>query len=187
MERETERRFFPERQRLRHLLEQFLASTAALPDENSFWAKLRKLLQEGLGIESVKPLLKDGGGEGWVDKDGDPVPLQPGGRLEETLEEESRTVMVDEALAADPPVLSPEETEWLGQDSVSLLVALRRGEELGGALLLTWSNRREHLGAADLRLLASLSDQIALQHENLRLRAAASGVPHPLSSRSEPA
>ncbi|MBD3235456.1 MAG: hypothetical protein GF330_01985 [Candidatus Eisenbacteria bacterium] len=157
------------------MLAEFLTSTAALPDLMSFWNRLRGYLREGLGMDAVRPLLRREADGDRVDARGGAVPLERGGARERVLSRETRALMVDEALAREAELLSPAEAAWLRENPTALLLALRRGPELKGALLLSWPSSREQLGAADLKLLTSLADQIALQYENLRLRALAGG------------
>jgi len=170
-ERMMEHRFYPERQRLRELLQGFLASTAALPDLESYWDSLGRLLRDGLGLSEARPLLRWPDGAGWTDGEGNTLPLDANGRAIAALRDETRALMIDEALAADPPLLSAQEAAWLEGEPNAMLLALRHGPELIGALWLVWPRGRERLSAADLKLLVSLADQIALQYAYLRLRA----------------
>lgn len=168
--RVTEHRFYPERRKLRRLLQEFLATTAALPNLGAFWRRLDELFHEGLGTRDVLACVRASEDKAWQDAAGRFLPVAPDGGLVRMLTSETRALMVDEALAAEPPFLTPEEAAWLEDEPYAMLLALRRGEELRGALLLTWPPDRERLAPDDVKLLTSLADQIALQYENLCLR-----------------
>jgi hypothetical protein len=53
----VERRFYPERQRLRALLADLLSTASALPDRRTLWQRHEQRLQQGLGAERLYPLL----------------------------------------------------------------------------------------------------------------------------------
>jgi sigma-B regulation protein RsbU (phosphoserine phosphatase) len=165
----VERRFYPERLKLRALLADLLSSTSAMPDRRVLWEQLEQRLQEGLGAERLIPLLA---------VEGEEILHQPDGagsvftRASGVVQEMARTgsgIMVDEARASGRTLLTTDEDAWLAGNRVSLLLPMSVRGQLVGLLALTLRADHEDLRGEELSLLVSVAAQIGLQSENLRL------------------
>jgi serine phosphatase RsbU (regulator of sigma subunit) len=163
-----ERRFYPERARLRGLLDDFLATTASLPDRATFWERLEGTLKTGLGIASVIPVER-APDAGFRVPTGEVVPVRPEGALVRELERSTGSLMVDESVASGRVRLSGAERQWIDENNIAALLALRVHGNLGGFLAVSWQRGREDVKPDDLRLLVSLASQVALVSDNLRL------------------
>ncbi len=165
----VERRFYPERLRLRALLADLLSATSAMPDRRALWEQLEQRLQEGLGAERLFPLLVVEEEEALRQPGGEASPFA---RTSPVVQEMMRTggaVMVDEARASDRELLANDEEAWLADHRVSLLLPMSTRGRLVGLLALSLRPGHEDLRGEELALLVSLAAQIGLQSENLRL------------------
>ena len=163
-----ERRFYPERARLRGLLNEFLATTASMPDRATFWERLEGNLKTGLGIASVIPVERSTE-SGFRAPTGEVVPVSPEGSLVRELESSTGSLMVDETVASGRVRLSDAESCWIDENKVAALLALRVHGHLTGFLAVSWQQGHEDVKPDDLRLLVSLASQVALVSDNLRL------------------
>ncbi|MDP8206628.1 MAG: SpoIIE family protein phosphatase [Candidatus Electryonea clarkiae] len=164
-----EQRFFPERMRLRNMLADFLSSTMSMPDRNTLWQRLEENLKEGLGIAVVLPVLSDENSIRFKLPDGKPVPLETDSELILEMEQYGRSIMVDEAIAAEKVNLTNDEKKWLRSNRIALLLPMLVHSRLIGFIALSFETDRENMSAEDLDVLRSLASQVALQNENLRL------------------
>ena len=165
----VERRFYPERLRLRALMTDLLSVTSAMPDRRALWEQLEQRLQEGLGAERLMPLLAIEGEEALRQPDGAVTPFT---RVSGVVQEMARTgsaIMVDEARASERRLLAPGEETWLADQRVSLLLPMSVRGTLVGLLALSLRAGHEDLRGEELTLLVSVAAQIGLQSENLRL------------------
>ncbi len=164
-----EHRFYPERTRLRKMLEEFLATTSSMPDRATLWARLEENLKQGLGIASVIPVLSEDDHHVFQLPDGEAAPLDPEGSLVHELEAVSRPVVVDELTASGRVKLSDKEEQWLRASRVALLLPMIVQSRLIGLLAITFEEEHEDMAAEDIAVLSSVVSQVALQSENLRL------------------
>jgi serine phosphatase RsbU (regulator of sigma subunit) len=165
----VERRVYPERQRLRLIFRNFLQQSYTLTDRRSFWSHLEDNLREGLMVEGVYPLLCGVDGGGFYYRDSERTPFELNSHLVERLERERRPIMVDEAVATARVRLSPSELAWLSERRIALVLPLMTHARLIGFLGLGVKTEQEDYGAEELQILDSLSSQVALASENIRL------------------
>jgi sigma-B regulation protein RsbU (phosphoserine phosphatase) len=165
----AERQFYPERARLRGILQGFLASTATIPDRLTFWEHLSRRLRHGLNVQSVIPVLRNESMGIFEGPDGSMVPMGFEGELASVLESSVSSMMVDEILVSERVPLSEGERQWLVEHRIGLLLPMLVGSRLMGFLALEFPVESPELHAEDLRLLVTLSSQIALRYENLLL------------------
>ncbi len=166
---QIERRFYPERRRLRALIADFHATAAALPDRRALWLNLEESLKRGLGISAVVPLLHEAPADCFQLPDGTPAPFAVDCELAALLASERRPLLVDELLASARAETSPAEAEWLAARQAGVLLPMVRRAQLLGFLVLAFEEGAERLTPETLRELSTLATQVALESENLRL------------------
>ena len=165
----VEDRFYPERRRLRALLNDLLTATSAMPDRAALWTHLQDRLQTGLGVSRVIPLVFDDEARAFVNPAGRMAPLDAQGVLVRELVVTGRPHMVDELRAAERIEIPGDLDRWLTTEKVSLLLPMMVHGRLRGILALAFDQEFENLAAEELSLLASVASQVGLQSENLRL------------------
>ena len=164
-----ERRFFPERQRLRVMLRETLASSALMPDRASLWDRLETDLGRAMGVTASTPLLRDPRNACFHLPNGDHAPFDPEGALASELVRSAGPLLVDELLAGGRVPVSAAEEGWLRERRVALLLPMIVHSRLTGFLALSFAQGSEDLAPEDLGVLTSVVSQLALQSENLRL------------------
>ncbi|MBM3325089.1 MAG: hypothetical protein FJY66_05415, partial [Calditrichaeota bacterium] len=165
-----ERKFYPERQRLRQMILDFLEQVIALPDRQSFWIQLEEKLRNGLMVDGVYPVVFSGAEkERLLLRDCEWTPFDTRSALVRTLELDRRPMMVDEALSAGAVCPTVEETSWLKIHRIAVIVPLLTHGQLLGFLALGMKTEREDYAGEELRILNSLASQVAIASENIRL------------------
>jgi serine phosphatase RsbU (regulator of sigma subunit) len=168
-QRLIEKRFFPERIRLRGMLNDVIAAAATMPDRVALWDRLEAGLKEGMGIAAAIPALHDEGRAGYCLPNGESLPINVNGALVAELGTSSRPLFVDEALATNHVQFDPEELAWIREQRIAIVIPMIIHSQLIGFLALSFSSAHEELPAEDLGVLLSVVSQVALQSENLRL------------------
>jgi serine phosphatase RsbU (regulator of sigma subunit) len=168
-EKIVERRVFPERERLRHLIHDFLQRTVTLADKQSFWQQLEERLRDGLMVDGVYPLMRKNNNGDFLLRDKDETPFRMNSGLVRELETHRRPLMVDELVCCSDVEVSPDELAWLSQNNVALLLPMIAHGALVGFLGLGTKIQREDYAAEELRILDSLAPQVALASDNMRL------------------
>ncbi|MCB2200444.1 SpoIIE family protein phosphatase [bacterium] len=168
LQRWLDRRFFPERFKLRGLLDDFLQRASTLPDRESLWSSLSHELSSGLNAKKVLPLqrIKEGGFETL---DHQAVPLDPEGLFYKTMLDERKPILLDEALQSNHIEFKDDELAWLQENEIEIIVPIIDSSTIQGILTLTGREGDDPYGAEEVRILASLARQIALTSENLLL------------------
>ncbi|MFH1011257.1 MAG: SpoIIE family protein phosphatase [bacterium] len=168
-EKIVERRIFPERERLRQLINDFLQRTVTLVDKQSFWKQLEERLCDGLMVDAVYPVVRKSNNGVFLLRDTEETPFHPESSLVRELETRRRPLMVDEVVCCSDIELSPDESEWLSQNRVALLLPMIAHGSLVGFLGLGSKTQREDYAAEELRILSSLAPQVALASDNMQL------------------
>ena len=164
-----ERIFYPERLRLRQLIHDFLSTAASLADKHAFWMQLEERLRDGLGVEGVYPLLRSPADGRFRLRDHQATPFGAQSELMARLERDQRPLMVDEVVAGHVVRLSAEEAEWIARHRVVLVLPLVAHGRLIGLLGLGMKTEQEDYAPEELRILDSLTAQVAVAAENIRL------------------
>jgi len=162
-----EERFYPERERLRGLLRDFLQNAEKIGDADSFWERLEEKLSSGLSAEEIVPVLK--GKKPAADEEEGLDPFDLLHRLVARLGSGDRPLLVDELLAGGRVELEPEEREWFTGRGAAVLLPLVTQSGPVGFLLLGAKTNDEDYAPEELELLRTLAAQIALVAENLDL------------------
>jgi sigma-B regulation protein RsbU (phosphoserine phosphatase) len=164
-----ERKIYPERDRLRQLIRDFLQRALSMPDKLEFWSQLEGRLQEGLLVESVFPIVRGPLAECYALKGFHPTPFCHDSDFLSRLERESRPLLVDEVLASAKVRVRADEALWLTDNKVALILPLCSQQKLVGFIGIGSKLENEDYSAEELRILDSLAPQIALASENIRL------------------
>jgi phosphoserine phosphatase RsbU/P len=164
-----ENRFYPERQRLRDMLHDFLHHTFTVGEGVTFWDQLEEHLREGLMVEAVHPILLRSGSGAFLYRDQKLTPFHARSGLSERLERERRPIMVDEIAVYSRVQIDRTELEWLTERRIAVVLPLIVHSRLIGFVGLGMKTERDDFAAEEIRLLDSLAPQIALATENIRL------------------
>ena len=170
VEKNLERRFYPERQRLRQMIQDFLQRTASFADQRTFWNQLEERLRDSLAVEEVYPVLR-AGDHSFLLRDVASTPFDPSGPLVLKMEREGRPIMVDEAMSGTRVPMSDDEMNWLMRNRVALLLPMVTHGRLVGFLGFGMKVEREDYAPEELSILSSLAPQVALASDNMRLIA----------------
>lgn len=163
-----EQKIYPERERLRQLIRDFLQRALLLPDKVEFWSQLEGRLQEGLLVESIYPIVRGSEASYWL-KGHQPTPFGEQSDFLARLERESRPLLVDEVLASEKVRVRDDEATWLTNNKVALVLPLVSQQKLVGFIGIGSKVENEDYSAEELRILDSLAPQIAVASENIRL------------------
>lgn len=164
-----EEHFYPERVKLRRLLKDFLASSLARAEGDSFWLELEKKLADGLSAERIYPVIRiDGKGFFNVDLS-NPTPFSTGDEFMRRLESKVNPLLFDEMIASGKIFLSPEQRDWFIQRKSAVLLPLVTNSGLLGFLVISTKTNGEDFTSEELELLQGFTTQTALVAENLEL------------------
>ncbi|RPH96620.1 hypothetical protein EHM69_00855, partial [candidate division KSB1 bacterium] len=164
-----ERTFYPERLRLRQLIADFLSSSSTFVDKQTFWTQLEAKLQDGLMVRGVFPVLRASNNGHFLLRDVASTPFASESELVVRLERDQRPLMVDEIIAGRVIRMSDAETDWISQNGVAMILPLVTHGKLIGFLGLGTKKEEEDYAAEELRILNSLTTQVAIATENIRL------------------
>lgn len=165
----VEHHIFPERARFSAMANDFLKQASTLPDIASLCGALRERLTASLGVETVHCVLRGQENGHLRPMGGDSISFEEQGEMMVCLKTRGHPLFVDEALAMDEICFSQDEWDWIERNHVALLLPLRTHERMIGFIALGQKVDREDFHPEELRVLTSLSDQVALMLENLRL------------------
>lgn len=165
-----ERRLYPERTQLKNMLVDFLSNALAASDRDTFWSELETRLCDVLKVDALITVLNSGDGRPMLLLGGEETPFLPESEFARALSTfEDRPFMVDEILATETIHLTPQEREWLEAHDVAVALPLASRHKLIGFLAIGMKRTRQDFEVADVELLRSLSFQVAVAGENLRL------------------
>jgi sigma-B regulation protein RsbU (phosphoserine phosphatase) len=165
-----ERKIYPERTLLREMLRDFLANALAVTDRNTFWDELESRLCNVLNVDTVTTVLNAGDERHMILRDGGEIPFRLEGEFANALLKfEDRPLMVDEILASGAVRFSSGERLWLESNDIAVALPLVSRSKLIGFLAVGMKRTRQDFEAADIEVLRSLSFQVAVAGENLRL------------------
>ncbi len=168
VQRWLEIRFYPERRKLRALVNDFVRRAASMPDRETLSRDLLQSLKDGLNVGMVVPVQSLDQG-GFATMEGQPVPFDPDGRLTAMLLTRRHPLFVDEITVEGDRTLLPLERDWLLTNGIELLLPLTSGEKLTGMIALGSKEDDERYRSEEVQILGSLADQLSLTLENLVL------------------
>ncbi len=164
-----EQKFYPERSNLRRMFTEFVQTLGAIPDRDTLWNELKTLLT-GLYVEQVVPALRKSEAVGLREKTAGSAPFQNESEFIKLLESGQKPLMVDEILDGKRISVLPEEKLWLHEQKIALILPMNVHGRLIGFIGLGFKSDQQDFSPHDMTILSSLGSQIALAHENLRLR-----------------
>jgi len=164
-----ERHFYPERVRLRELLQNFLASNIVRTESSTFWHELENKLADGLAAERIYPVLRVGDRRYFAVEMDEPAPFDSEDQLVKSLETTEYPILFDELMASGRIILTREQEDWLLQRKSAILLPLSTKSGLVGFLVISIKTNGEDFTAEELDMLASFSAQTALVAENFEL------------------
>ncbi|MBN2071173.1 MAG: SpoIIE family protein phosphatase [Candidatus Krumholzibacteriota bacterium] len=170
VQRMLEDRIYPERNRLRLILRDFLTNAILVPDKAQFWQGLEARFREALKVTDVYPVIRAGSGKPMRHWSGEETPFMPDSSFGRgLLELMNRPMMVDEAIAAEKIELTAEELKWIMEKRIALVLPLVTHGTLIGFLAVGSKSEQSDFKSADMELIQSLSSQVAIATENIML------------------
>ncbi|MBZ0265743.1 SpoIIE family protein phosphatase [bacterium] len=169
VQRFFEYRIYPERQKLRTMIQDFLQTILSYSDQGTFWQFIEGKLKDVLGVENVFPILRDDDDRFLEFESNTETPFAPESQFVLAIEKEGRPLPVDEIIASDRIHLSSEEKVWLTNNRVALILPMIAQSRMLGFLCLGFKEDRKDFAGEDLQILRSLANQVALAYENVRL------------------
>ncbi|MBD3178792.1 MAG: SpoIIE family protein phosphatase [Candidatus Latescibacteria bacterium] len=168
----VEKKIYPERDRMKEMLKNFLSKALLTPERSAFWTGLEKRFKEALNVNQVYPILNAGPEIGMIHWQGEDSPFNPEGEFCRALYRlKTRPLMMDEVYASEIINLSPEEKKWLLDKEIAIVLPLVSHDRMIGFLAFGYKSGEKDFESADLELLSSLALQAAIASENIILLA----------------
>ena len=167
----AEDKIYPERNRLKRMLRDFLEQGQTFTEKETFWTGLEQRLAESLKIETVYPIMyfeKADKFYHWRKEAELPFRLDSA-FIKELSGLKNHPLMLDEARASERFDLASEEEQWLSNHRIAMILPLVTRSRLIGFLALPLSPDRDDFKAEDLSVLMSLASQVAVASENMVL------------------
>jgi serine phosphatase RsbU (regulator of sigma subunit) len=166
----VESKIYPERSRLKSMLNDFLRQSLEIADEKDYFDELRDRLREVLKVEVVEPVLHFEDREVLYRTQGRVTPFRVDSELVKELRKvENRPLMLDEALASEKVLVDAAEQAWLRENDIALILPMTTPSRFVGFLAIGSKSGREDFEAADIDILQSLASQAAVASENMML------------------
>jgi serine phosphatase RsbU (regulator of sigma subunit) len=161
---------YPERARLKGMLNDFLDRSHATTDKRVFWTELEDKLRTALKVDSVYPVLRAAGNGHFEHWTGTLTPFEKGSDfIHELSRMGGRPVMRDELEASRRTAFRRGESDWLNANHVALILPMITRTELIGFLGISSKAERTDFEPADFEILRSLANQIAVATDNILL------------------
>ncbi len=161
---------YPERFRLKGMLNDFLSNSMATTDKKAFWNELENRLKTALKVDQVYPVLRavnNGHFEHWT---GAMTPFVKDSAFIKTISRVGgRPVMRDELEAGGRTSFREGERDWFSLHQVALVLPMVTHSELIGFLGIGLKSERRDFEPADIEILQSLGNQIAVATDNIIL------------------
>lgn len=161
---------YPERGRLKGMLDDFIRASSASSDTEAFWNGLENRLKTALKVDSVYPVVRAHGNGHFVHWRGNLTPFDlKSAFIGEISKTGGRPIMRDEMEARRTAVLTTEESNWFGANRLALVLPMITRSELIGFLGIGFKSEQRDFEPADFEILQSLTSQIAVVTDNIRL------------------
>jgi serine phosphatase RsbU (regulator of sigma subunit) len=165
-----DRWIYPERARLKGMLNDFIRGSLASADAEVFWTGLENRLKTALKVDSVYPVVRALGNGHFVHWRGGLTPFDlHSAFIGEISKTGGRPIMRDEMEASRRAILTTDESNWFGATRLALVLPMITRSELVGFLGIGFKSDEQDFEPADLEILQSLTSQIAVATDNLRL------------------
>jgi sigma-B regulation protein RsbU (phosphoserine phosphatase) len=167
----AEGKIYPERNRLRKMMREFLSQAVTYADKNAFWNELEIHLKQVLGIEEIHTLLYREERKVYSPwNNGSDSPFTVDSMLTASLIElKSCPLMLDEELACDKLEINDNERSWLDDRKIAMILPLQTRTRLVGFIGLGFKSDREDFNIEECNTLMSIASQVAVVAENLQL------------------
>jgi len=168
----VEKRFYPDKYRLREYVKDFSQKMLAIPDCRALWEEVGQKLRESMQIDAFYPIIRKKGSEHFYLEAGETeqtTPFAADRGIARRAAEQARPILIDEAIANEKTGLSLEEETWLISRNVAVLLPMVVRNELAGFLALGYKTDREEFPPDEILILTSLASQLALASDNIRL------------------
>jgi len=165
-----EERFYPEREKLRTLLREFLQTAGGRAAEaRAFWEELARRLSVGLSTKTVYPVLRRGNSVALLLDEGRETPVAFWMKLMENLGGADYPLLLDELVESGRIELDENQRSWFQSAKTAVLLPLATQSGPLGFLFIGQKENGEDYSPEELDLLRSLGAQIALVAENIEL------------------
>ena len=167
---QLDKRIYPERFRLKVMLNDFLTQSLTSSDKMTFWDGLESRLKIALKVDSIYPIIRASGDNHFVFLNRGSTPFENNSNFIIALAQMGgRPVMRDELKANAKSALTESENDWLIEHNVALILPLVTHSELIGFLCIGLKSERQDFEPTDFEILKSLSNQIAIAADNILL------------------
>jgi serine phosphatase RsbU (regulator of sigma subunit) len=163
-----ERRFYPERYQLRVMIDDLASRMGSFPDRDTLFKHLAERLREALGVEQVVGVLRGEDGT-FRTHSGRETPFGEDSDLFVQLGRGGRPVLMDEAMASLRVPFTDGQLMWIRKEEINLVLPMFARLRLIGFLGLGKPTRGHDYTPEGVDILLSLTNQVALASENLRL------------------
>lgn len=165
-----ENRIFPERVRLREMLNDYLRQSLSTTDKEAFWRELENRFRMALKVDAVTPVLRSAGGGHFVHWNGDKTPFTNESPFIISISRlGGRPILRDELEAGRLTEFSSAEKEWMDRNQVALVLPMVLRSELIGFMGIGLKSENKDFEPADMEILKSLAYQTAVAAENITL------------------
>lgn len=162
--------FYPERVRLKGMLDEFIRGSQGSADTEAFWSGLENRLKAALKVDSVYPVVRAHGNGHFVHWQGSLTPFDTASAFIAAIAKtEGRPILRDEMEASRRTIFTAEESDWFRDHRLALILPMMTRAELVGFLGIGYKSERQDFEPADIDILKSLTSQIAVVTDNLRL------------------
>ncbi|MCP4631860.1 MAG: SpoIIE family protein phosphatase [candidate division Zixibacteria bacterium] len=166
----VEKKIYPERNRLKSMLNDFLKNALAVPNKETFWKELEEHLKDVLKVDLIYPVVKNEKNESYIHWSGESTPFNSQSSLiHKLMDFENKHIMVDELTASEKIDLSEDETNWFEDKQIAMVLPMIRGDKLVGFLAIGYKSRQKDFEVADMEILHSLVSQVTVASENIML------------------
>jgi sigma-B regulation protein RsbU (phosphoserine phosphatase) len=164
------KRIYPERFRLKSMLDEFLSQSLNTSDKKVYWDGLENRLKTALKVDTIYPVIRTADKDQFRLRDNSATPFEPGsdfiGRITAMG---GRPIMRDELEADKKGIFTESETDWLTNHNIALILPLITHSELIGFLCVGLKSEQQDFETADFEILKSLAIQIAISADNVLL------------------
>jgi serine phosphatase RsbU (regulator of sigma subunit) len=164
----VERQIYPERNRLKNMLGNFLQQSLREADHRNFFEGLNSKLKESLGVDKAWTVLNVNQVLHWGE--GINAPFTMDSHLIKEIERMgNRPLLLDELLACGRIDITDRERHWLKENEIALILPLNTASRFIGFVAMGFKSDDKDFEPADMEILQSLSSQAAVASENLIL------------------
>ncbi len=164
-----EKRFFPERIKLRNMVHAFFQNAMSIPDVETLCNRLEVWLKESVRVNSVIPVLRKENSGNFRLANREPVPIEENSEFLVCISNEDHPLFLDEAVASEQVCFSEHELKWLEQQDVALVLPLKTRTHVLGFLALGHKLGNEDFHPDEVQILQTVAEQVSLILDNLRL------------------